>query len=148
MIRRPPRFTRTYTLLPDTPLFRSAHAAIRMIHLDVQVELTRLWRTVTADKLITAAAIEISHAIGIVGIVASDDVTGEQMPEPGAWRIVGNPQQGRTCLIDAKLHQDMAANPLVAHLVEGTAAGGHLGPRVSPEPLPGLPAPRLAPPRL
>src|SRR3546814_8258117 len=30
MIRRPPRSTRTYTLLPDTPLFRSEFAAGRL----------------------------------------------------------------------------------------------------------------------
>src|SRR3546814_21108049 len=64
-----------------------AHAAIRMSHLDVQVELTRFWRTVTAEQLITAAAIEISTAMGMVGIVASDDITGEQMPEQGAVRM-------------------------------------------------------------
>src|SRR3546814_2954069 len=37
----------------------------------------------------------------------------------------------------------MAANPLVEHLVEGSAAVGHLGPRVSQQHLPELLAHRL-----
>src|SRR3546814_13633241 len=32
MIRRPPRFTRTYTLFPYTTLFRSAEARMGMAH--------------------------------------------------------------------------------------------------------------------
>src|SRR3546814_20247367 len=31
MIRRPPRFTRPSTLLPDTPLFRSVPSALRVL---------------------------------------------------------------------------------------------------------------------
>src|SRR3546814_16498752 len=37
MIRRPPRYTRTYTLLPYTTLFRSAARPARAVNVDLEV---------------------------------------------------------------------------------------------------------------